>query len=124
MGDMDRNAAAPAQGAGDQTMAAVEPRVVVPLRRLEEKRGAERFEMELPVAVGSGKAGITRDLSVSGLSFTSREPYAIGERIDLTVEYLLDGHNFPLRCEAIVVRCEACSGGFTIGAKLTTAFLE
>jgi hypothetical protein len=105
-------------------MAAVEPRVVVPLRRLEEKRGAERFEMELPVAVGSGKAGITRDLSVSGLSFTSREPYAIGERIDLTVEYLLDGHNFPLRCEAIVVRCEACSGGFTIGAKLTTAFLE
>jgi hypothetical protein len=124
MGDMDRNAAAPAQGAGDQTMAAVEPRVVVPLRRLEEKRGAERFEMELPVAVGSGKAGITRDLSVSGLSFTSREPYAIGERIDLTVDYLLDGHNFPLRCEAIVVRCEACSGGFTIGAKLTTAFLE
>jgi hypothetical protein len=121
---MDRNAAAPVHGAGDQTMAAVERRVVVPLRRREEKRGAERFEMELPLAVGSGKAGVTRDLSVSGLSFTSRDPYAVGECIDLTVDYLLDGHNFPLRCEATVVRCEPCPGGFTIGAKLTTAFLE
>jgi hypothetical protein len=105
-------------------MAAVEHRVVVPLRRLQEKRGAERFEMELPLAIGSGKSGITRDLSVSGLSFTSREPYAIGEQVDLTVEYLLDGHNFPLRCQATVVRCEASSGGFTVGARLTTAFLE
>jgi hypothetical protein len=115
---------APVSGAGEQTMATVEPRVVVPLRRRQEQRGAERFEMELPLAVGSGQPGITRDLSVSGLSFTSREPYAIGEEIDITVDYLLDGHNFPLRCAAIVVRCDACTGGFTIGAKLTTAFLE
>jgi hypothetical protein len=121
---MDRNAGAPQDGAGEQTMATVEPRVVVPLRRREEKRGAERFEMELPLAVGAAKAGITRDLSVTGLSFTSREAYALGEQIELTVDYLLDGHNFPLRCEATVVRCEACAGGYTIGAKLTTAFLE
>lgn len=121
---MDRYAAAPGAGAGEQTMATREPRVVVPLRRRAEQRGAERFEMELPVAVGRTKAGVTRDLSVSGLSFTSREPYALGEHIDLTVDYLLDGHNFPLRCEAVVVRCDACAGGFTVGARLTTAFLE
>jgi len=102
----------------------VEPRVVVPLRRRQEKRGAERFEMELPVTVGPGEAGVTRDLSVSGLSFTSRQPYVVGEEIDLTVDYLLDGHNFPLRCRATVVRCDACAGGFTIGARLNTAFVE
>ncbi|MBA2961347.1 MULTISPECIES: PilZ domain-containing protein [Ramlibacter] len=105
-------------------MATVEHRVVVPLRRREEQRGAERFEMELPLAVGSDRAGITRDLSVSGLSFTAREPYTVGEEIDLTVEYLLDGHNFPLRCLATVVRCDPCAGGYTVGARLNTAFLE
>lgn len=105
-------------------MAIVEPRVVVPLGRLEEKRGAERFEMELPLTVEGGKYGVTRDMSVSGMSFTSRESYAVGERVELTVEYLLDGHNFPLRCEATVVRCDTCPGGFTIGVRLATAFLE
>ena len=102
----------------------VEPKVVVPLGRLQEKRGAERFEMELPLSVEGGKSGVTRDMSVSGLSFTSRESYAIGEHVELTVEYLLDGHNFPLRCEAMVVRCDSCPGGFTIGVRLSTAFLE
>ena len=106
-------------------MPTVEPKVVVPLGRLEEKRGAERFEMEVPLSVEGGhQAGVTRDVSVSGLSFTSREPYAIGERIELTVDYLLDGHNFPLRCEAIVVRCDAGRAGFTVGVRLATAFLE
>jgi hypothetical protein len=105
-------------------MAEVVPRVVVPLRRREDKRGAERFDMELPISVADGHAGITRDLSVSGISFTSRQPYLVGEQLELTVEYLLDGHNFPLRCEATVVRCDACPGGFTIGARLTTAFLD
>jgi hypothetical protein len=105
-------------------MTMVRPRVVVPLRRREEQRGAERFEMEVPVTVRGGQGGVTRDLSVSGLSFTSRQPYAVGERIELTVEYLLDGHTYPLRCEASVVRCDACPGGFTIGARLATAFID
>lgn len=105
-------------------MPTVEPRVVVPLRRLQEKRGAERFEMELPLSIEGGKCGATRDMSVSGMSFTSRESYAVGESLELTVEYLLDGHNFPLRCEAVVVRCDTCPGGFTVGVRLSTAFLE
>ena len=105
-------------------MPMVEPRVVVPLGRLEEKRGAERFEMELPLTVGDGQGGVTRNMSVSGIAFTSRQPYVVGEQIDITVEYLLDGHNFPLRCRATVVRCDGCTGGFMIGARLNTAFVE
>ena len=49
---------------------------------------------------------------------------SVGEQVELTVEYLLDGHNFPLRCEATVVRCDPCPGGFTVGARLAAAFLE
>lgn len=105
-------------------MPMVEHKVVVPLGRLEEKRGAERFEMEMPLTVGNGQGGITRNLSVSGIAFTSRQPYVVGEQVDITVEYLLDGANFPLRCRATVVRCDACAGGFTIGARLNTAFIE
>ncbi|RYY59986.1 MAG: hypothetical protein EOO24_60140, partial [Comamonadaceae bacterium] len=73
------------EGAEGQAMATVEPRVVVPLRRREEKRGAERFEMELPMAIGPAGAGVTRDMSVSGLSFMARQPYAVGEQIEVTV---------------------------------------
>jgi hypothetical protein len=105
-------------------MSMVERRVVVPLGRLEEKRGAERFEMEVPVSVDGTGAGVTRDVSVSGMSFTSREAYPEGQRLEITVDYLLDGHNYPLRCEAIVVRCDAEGGGFTIGVRLATAFLD
>src|SRR3954471_18146901 len=109
---------------GSRTMSMVERRVVVPLGRLEEKRGAERFEMEVPVSVDGAGAGVTRDVSVSGMSFTSREAYAEGQRLEITVDYLLDGHNYPLRCEAIVVRCEAEGGGYAIGVRLATAFLD
>ncbi len=107
-------------------MGTVDPtRVVVPLRRREEQRGAERFDMELPVAVGSGaEGGVTRDISVSGLSFVARRAHAPGEPVEVTVDYLLDGHSFPLRCQAVVVRCEPCPGGYTIAVRLTTAFLE
>jgi hypothetical protein len=105
-------------------MAIVEHKVVVPMRRRSEQRAAERFEMELPMKVADGSGGTTRDLSVNGLSFTSAQPYDIGARIDVTIEYLLDGHNFPLRCEALVVRCEPCGAAYTIGARLAAAFLE
>ena len=105
-------------------MPIVEPRVVVPLGRRSEQRGAERFDMELPMKVADGAGGTTRDLSVNGLSFTSPRPYEVGARIDVTIDYLLDGHNFPLRCEATVVRCEPCGNAYTVGARLALAFLE
>jgi len=105
-------------------MAIMEHKVVVPLGRRSEQRTAERFDMELPMKVADGGGGTTRDLSVSGLSFTSAQPYDVGASIDVTIEYLLDGQNFPLRCEATVVRCEPCGVAYTIGARLAAAYLE
>jgi len=105
-------------------MTMVERRVVVTLGRLQEQRGAERFEMEVPLTVDGSQGGVTRDVSVSGLAFTSREPYTLGQRVEITVDYLLDGHNYPLRCEAIVVRCEPEGGGYTVGVRLATAFID
>lgn len=105
-------------------MVMVTPRVVVPLRRRHEQRAAERFEMELPMVLAEGGSGTTRDLSVSGLSFTMPQPCDPGARIEVTIDYLLDGHNFPLRCEATVVRCEPSGEGYTVAARLATAFID
>ena len=104
-------------------MAMVESKVV-PLRRRQERRSADRFEMELPLAVAGAQGGVTRNLSLTGLAFTARQPFVLGEQVEVTFEYLLDGHNFPLHCRAEVVRCEPCEGGFTVGARLESAFLD
>jgi hypothetical protein len=91
--------------------------IPVPLRARRERRQAERFGAAMPVNV-DGQPGTTKDLSAGGLSFLSERPYDAGARIQVIIEYLLDGHQYPLRCEAEVIRSEAVEGGFRVGARL------
>lgn len=91
--------------------------IPVPLHPRSERREAERFGASMPVSV-DGRAATTRDLSASGLSFLSDRDYAAGARVQVVIEYLLDGQQYPLRCEAEVVRSEPAEGGFRIGARL------
>jgi len=91
--------------------------IPVPLRPSGERRAAERFGAVMPVSV-DGAAASTRDLSASGLSFLSERPCQPGARVQVVIEYLLDGHRYPLHCEAEVVRSEATEGGFKVGARL------
>jgi len=96
------------------------PRAVtipVQLHRRSERRAEERFVAAMPVQV-DGAGATTQDLSSSGLSFLSERPYELGTRVDVVIEYLLDGNNYPLECKAEVVRVEAVSQGWRIGAKL------
>jgi hypothetical protein len=95
------------------------PGVTIPvhLQTRSERRQAERFEAAMPVSV-DGRAAVTGDLSSTGLSFLSDRSYAPGARVEVVIEYLLDGHQYPLRCEAEVVRVEAVEGGWRIGARL------
>ncbi len=105
-------------------MQTVQPRVVVPLGRVPEQRSAERFDVSLPLKLQDGEPATTRDISAGGLSFAARRAYPVGSRIDVTIDYLLDGHNFPLQCEAVVVRCVPAPEGFTIGARLVAPFQD
>ena len=91
--------------------------IPVPLGNPDDRRRAERFMASMPVSV-DGKASTTQDLSITGLSFHADHAYALGSRIEVVIEYLLDGHQYPLRCEAEVVRSVATADGFTIGARL------
>ena len=91
--------------------------ISVPLLSPDERRKAERFAAAMPVSV-DGEQGTTQDLSTTGLSFHSDHSYEPGSQVDVVIEYLLDGHQYPLRCQAEVVRSVPDGDGFTIGARL------
>ncbi|HVE51979.1 MAG TPA: PilZ domain-containing protein [Ramlibacter sp.] len=91
--------------------------IPVTLHTRDDRRRAERFAAAMPVTV-DGNAGTTEDLSSSGLSFVADHPYEIGARIAVVIEYLLDGHQYPLRCEAEVVRVDRVGGAWRVGARL------
>lgn len=91
--------------------------IQVPLQRRAERRASERFVAAMPVKV-DGEDGTTRDFSETGLSFHSDHGYELGARINVVIEYILDGHHYPLRCQAEVVRVHPSGSGFTVGARL------
>lgn len=93
--------------------------VVIPVRlqRRAERRQSERFVAAMPLRV-DGTDAVTQDLSSTGLSFRADRPYEVGAQIDVVIEYILDGHHYPWRCSAQVVRVQAEGDGFTIGARL------
>ena len=92
--------------------------IPVQLRSASNRRSEERIAAAMPLEV-EGVPGTTRDLSSRGLSFVTDRAYEVGARIQVVVEYLLDGHQYPLECEAEVMRVEAVPEGFRIGARLT-----
>jgi hypothetical protein len=91
--------------------------IPVQLRAASNRRGEDRLAAEMPVQI-DGVSGTTQDLSNNGLSFVTERCYEVGARIAVVVEYLLDGHNYPLECEAEVMRVDAVPEGYRIGARL------
>ena len=85
--------------------------------QVRERRTEERFVAAMPVRV-NGSGATTEDLSSSGLSFIADHPYALGAYVDVVIEYLLDGHNYPLACKAEVVSVQDLPEGWRIGARL------
>jgi hypothetical protein len=98
-------------------MANTGPTISVPLERRDNGRRADRVFASMPVTI-DGREGTTQDLSSTGLSFFWDQPYEVGARVDVVIEYLLDGAHYPLHCQAEVVRVAACEGGYAIGARL------
>ena len=70
-----------------------------------ERRRAARFRIAIPVELEEG-AGITRDVSLSGVFFETDHSFAPGEQISLVMvlERVSPGHPVRLQCEGRVVR--------------------
>lgn len=91
--------------------------ISIPLRTGGERRQAERFAAAMPVTV-DGQQGTTEDLSTTGLAFHADHAYEPGSQVEVVIEYLLDGHHYPLRCQAEVVRSVPDGEGWRVGARL------
>jgi PilZ domain. len=82
-----------------------------------ERRGAQRFEVNLPVTVhfdGRAVPGFTQDLSGRGIFFYADVPLAEGATVELSFTMPSEitlAENMPVRCEGRVVRATPATGG-------------
>jgi Tfp pilus assembly protein PilZ len=79
----------------------------------EERRKGKRFKLALPVQLKNG-AGMTRDISTSGIFFETESAYAIGD----TIRLFLNFEHETLQCEARVVRVEPRDGQLGVAVEL------
>ena len=86
---------------------------------LVDQRMAQRFGVALRLTVAGGE-GATHDLSATGLYFESDRSYALGERLDLVLEFPGAKRVYPLTCEAQVVRVASAGESFNIAVRLLT----
>jgi hypothetical protein len=91
----------------------------------EEKRGPDRFGLGLPLIVDGTAVGVVKDISATGIAFSSPKAYMTGTVVDLVLEHPTPaGEILQLRAEATVVRWERMGEEYTIGARLRKPFME
>lgn len=82
-----------------------------------ERRGAQRFEVHLPLAVhfdGRTVPGFTLDLSGRGIFFYAETALPEGAVVELTFTMPSEitlGENMPVRCRGRVLRASASQAG-------------
>ena len=84
----------------------------------EERRETKRHQMAVPVDFGRGK-GISRDISFTGIYFTTKEPLEPGEPLKLAFEldYAIPGKALQLDCKGYVLRVEQLKDAYGIAAR-------
>src|SRR5229473_1460719 len=87
------------------------------LERCLERRGAQRFEVHLPLAVHFDErtvAGFTQDLSGRGMFFYADAALPEGAVVELTFTMPSEitlGENMPVRCRGRVLRASSSQAG-------------
>jgi hypothetical protein len=84
-----------------------------------ERRETKRHQIEVPVHFGRG-TGTSRDISFTGIYFTTKELMAAGETLKLNfeLEYAIPGISLQLDCQGHVVRVEKVGNLFGVAAKI------
>ena len=85
----------------------------------DERRETIRHQIAVPVNFGRG-IGISRDISFTGIYFTTKELLEPGEPLKLAfeLEYAIPGKSLQLDCQGHVLRVEQLGNNFGIAAKI------
>jgi hypothetical protein len=88
-----------------------------------EQRTAVRFDKNMPVEI-AGVEGETHNVSAHGVYFETDVPQRIGDLVNFTVEFQLEGRRHRLLCEGKVVRVQRQGGRIGVAARLVAPFFD
>jgi hypothetical protein len=88
-----------------------------------EKRSKERVSTALPVILGQA-AGVTRDVSASGIFFETSAALDAGGSIDFSIELESPGGKMLLICSGEIVRKESRGDRLGVAVKITDSRME
>jgi hypothetical protein len=85
-----------------------------------ERRGATRYELELPVVIGDMR-GFTRNIGIGGALIVCPRRFAPNDPIDLVVEITFSDPHMPtrLRCVGVVRRVHKLRRGHALAITFT-----
>ena len=85
-------------------------------QHVNNQRTESREERNLPLQLGAGIAGTTRNVSPSGIYFESESEQVVGAVVSVTIDFDTPGGPISLKCRGQVVRTER--HGNRVGAAL------
>jgi len=90
----------------------------------ELRRAQQRVSAVLPVNVEGRVAGVTRDISPSGIFFETDMEMANGGSIHFALEFDNPSGKLLLRCSGEIVRVERSGGKVGVAAKIIESRME
>jgi hypothetical protein len=87
-------------------------------------RRLERVNATIPVQLGNGATGETRNLSPGGIFFVTDAEMESGSAIRFTIEFDSPAGKLCLECVGEVVRIERADGKIGVAAKITESRME
>src|SRR5262249_4563014 len=95
------------------------------IRKMAElRRAQQRVSAVLPVKVDGHAAGVTRDISPSGIFFETDMEMTNGSAIHFSLEFDNPSGKLLLECSGEIVRIEKAGGKIGIAAKIVESRLE
>lgn len=89
-----------------------------------EHRLEPREQVSLPLQLGGGLTGVTRDISATGLFIQTDSEQRVGGLIDVEIDLDTPGGPMKLRAQGQIVRIESHGGRTGVGVKLLNSRLE
>jgi len=91
----------------------------------ENKRKEERTVIALPLAMDNG-AGVTRNVAPTGMFFwTESSPaFAVGDRVNITLEVVRSGRKIKPKCQGEIVRVETKDGQAGVAVRIVDSELD